>query len=70
LTHGNDRAALEQFQLESDRKAILKLKKLLAFLVLSASATADDALAKGLASTNKGCCLALFIGSPKSIESN
>jgi hypothetical protein len=36
-------AALEQFQLESDRKAILKLK-LLAFLVWSTSATADDAL--------------------------
>jgi hypothetical protein len=37
-------ALLEQFQLERDRKAILKLKKLLAFLVWSTSATVDDAL--------------------------
>jgi hypothetical protein len=38
-------AALEQFQLEWDREAILKLKRLLAFLIWSTSATADDALA-------------------------
>jgi hypothetical protein len=35
---------LEQFQIKSDRKAILELTKLLAFLVWSISATADDAL--------------------------
>jgi hypothetical protein len=42
---GSAMARLEQFQLKSDRKAILKLKKLLAFLVWSTSATTDDALA-------------------------
>jgi hypothetical protein len=35
---------LEQFRLKSDRKAILKMKKLLAFLTWSRSATVDDAL--------------------------
>jgi hypothetical protein len=45
-SNSNQFTALEQFQLESDRKAILKLKKLLALLVWSTSATADDALAR------------------------
>jgi hypothetical protein len=36
-------AARERLQLESDRKAIVKLKKLLAFLIWSPSAAADDA---------------------------
>jgi hypothetical protein len=50
---------LEQSRLKSDRKAILKLKKLLAFSVWSTSATADDALTRvGFAALTGGAHIA------------